>query len=63
MRMAEYGYEKHLTDYEKKREAEKAEKKRQAEERDRAYWQARMQDNRVNDDAAEESAVNPEYET
>lgn len=56
MRMAEYGYEK-------KREAEKAEKKRQAEERDRAYWQARMQDNRVNDDAAEESAVNPEYET
>lgn len=62
-KMAEYGYEKHLTDYEKKREAEKAEKKRQAEERNRAYWKARMQDNGVNDDAANESAVKLEHET
>lgn len=52
-KMAGYGYEKHLTDYEIKREAEKQEKKRLAEERSRAYWLRRNLDKQMNEDSSD----------
>lgn len=42
-KMAGYGYEKHLTEHEKKLLAEKEEKKKEAEERNRAYWRSRLE--------------------
>lgn len=41
--MAGYGYEKHLTEHEKKLLAEKEEKRKEAEERNRAYWRSRLE--------------------
>lgn len=52
-KMAGYGYEKHLTDYEIKREAEKQEKKRLAEERSRAFWLRRNLDKQMNEDSSD----------
>lgn len=52
-KMAGYGYEKHLTDYEIKREAEKQEKKRFAEERSRAFWLRRNLDKQMNEDSSD----------
>lgn len=52
-KMAGYGYEKHLTDFEIKREAEKQEKKRLAEERSRAFWLRRNLDKQMNEDSSD----------
>lgn len=52
-KMAGYGYEKHLTDYEIKREAEKQEKKKLAEERSRAFWLRRNLDKQMNEDSSD----------
>lgn len=52
-KMAGYGYEKHLTDYEIKREAEKQEEKRLAEERSRAFWLRRNLDKQMNEDSSD----------
>lgn len=52
-KMAGYGYEKHLTDYEIKREAEKQEKKRLAEERSKAFWLRRNLDKQMNEDSSD----------
>lgn len=52
-KMAGYGYEKHLTDFEIKREAEKQEKKRLAEERSRAFWLRRNLDKQMNKDSSD----------
>lgn len=52
-KMAGYGYEKHLTDYEIKREAEKQEKKRLAEERNKAFWLRRNLEKQTNEDSSD----------
>lgn len=52
-KMAGYGCEKHLTDYEIKREAEKQEKKRLAEERNKAFWLRRNLEKQTNEDSSD----------